>query len=116
MNIGEGIVRLRQLKNLTQQELADGTGRSQQCISQYETGVTIPSVEWLMEVAKQYHVSVDFVLGCSPKPEGEQISADALHLLEGYETLSADERRLILDIITALRNARTIAGGESHEK
>ena len=116
MNIGEGIVRLRQLKNLTLQELADATGRSQQCISQYETGVTIPSVEWLMKVAKQYHVSVGFVLGCSPKPEGEQISADALHLLGGYETLSADERRLILDIVAALRNACIIAGGESHEK
>jgi|SRR5690554_4491568 transcriptional regulator with XRE-family HTH domain len=116
MIIGDGIVRLRQFKNLTQQELADATGRSQQCISQYETGVSIPCVEWLIEVANRYDVSIDFLVGCSPKPKGEQISVDALHLLESYETLNEDEKRLILNIIKALRSARSVAGGVPYEE
>lgn len=116
MSIGDGIVRLRQYKNLTQQELAEATCRSQQCISQYETGVSVPSVEWLIDVANRYDVSIDFVVGCSPKPKGEQISVDVLHFLESYETLNEDEKRLVLNIIKAFRSARSIAGGETHEE
>lgn len=115
MSIGDGILRLRKYKNLTQHQLAEATGKTQQCISQYERGVSVPNVEWIIDVADRYAVSIDFIVGHSVKSEEDILSVDALYLLEGFNALKMDERRLVLEIIKVLRNARSNAGGERCE-
>ena len=51
--------RLRQVKNLTQEQVADKLGVSAQSVSRWECGNTYPDVMLLPEIARLYSVTVD---------------------------------------------------------
>ena len=51
--------RLRQAKNLTQEQVADKLGVSAQSVSRWECGNTYPDVMLLPEIARMYSVTVD---------------------------------------------------------
>ena len=51
--------RLRQEKNLTQEQLANMLGVSTQSISRWECGNTLPDVMLLPEIAQLYGVTID---------------------------------------------------------
>ena len=60
---------LREDRDLSQQRLAAVLHVSQSTYSRYESGVLdIPS-QALIRLAKFYHVSVDYLLGRTDKPE-----------------------------------------------
>jgi len=54
---------LREDKDLKQRELAEILHVSQNTYSQYENGVISLTAEHLIELARFYHVSVDYLLG-----------------------------------------------------
>ena len=56
------IRKLRQLKGLTQQELADKLGLSKFNISDYEIGRTEPDIQTLKKFADFFEVSIDYIL------------------------------------------------------
>jgi len=53
---------IRKKRGLTQKELSDISGVSQQCIHSYETGRTMPSCETLVCLAKILDTSTDYLL------------------------------------------------------
>ena len=55
---------LREIKNVNQTEVADAIHVSQSSYSGYERG-TMPSVEIMIELAKYFNVSLDYLLGLS---------------------------------------------------
>ena len=57
----ENIRRLRLEHRLTQKELADIVGITQQCINNYENRSTYPSFDVLMKMADYFHVSLDYL-------------------------------------------------------
>ncbi len=65
------IAELRKDKGIGQQDLADVLGVSFQSVSKWETGVTMPDITLLPNIAEYFKVSVDELLGLKPLPKRE---------------------------------------------
>lgn len=62
---GERLLKLREERNETQQQLADAIGITRQSLSRYETNDRTPNIDLIYNIAKHYNVSADFLLGLS---------------------------------------------------
>lgn len=60
---------LREDSDLTQQQVADHLQCSQVCYSNYETGKRAIPSEALIQLARFYHTSVDYLLGLTDRKE-----------------------------------------------
>lgn len=73
MSLGDGMKnnlrKLRKEHNLTQVALQMQTGIEQALLSKFENGERIPPTESLMILADFYHVSIDYILCRTDKPE-----------------------------------------------
>ena len=69
MEIGSIIKKLRQQKQLTQEELAEMLKVSVQTISRWENGVNYPDLVFLPEIAAIFHVTTDYLLGVKGEPK-----------------------------------------------
>ena len=58
---------LREDNDLLQKDLAQKLGISQQYYSQYELGNYTMPIELLIKLAKEYNVSLDYLVGLSDK-------------------------------------------------
>ncbi len=65
------VAELRKSKGIGQQDLAEALGVSFQSVSKWETGVTMPDITLLPEIAEYFSVSVDELLGLKPLPKRE---------------------------------------------
>ena len=61
-NIGKRIKEIRIENKLTQKEFGDKLSVSQDTISLWETGKSLPTAEFLILIAKTFKVSVDYIL------------------------------------------------------
>ncbi len=61
--LGEKIKYLRESATLTQAELARTLGLSRSGVNAWEMGLSIPSTQYIVELAKIFHVSADYLLG-----------------------------------------------------
>ncbi|MBP1572946.1 MAG: helix-turn-helix transcriptional regulator [Oscillospiraceae bacterium] len=73
--IGERIKNLRETNRLTQAELARKLGLSRSAVNAWEMGLSMPSALYVVELAKQFHVSTDYLLGMN---SSSTISIDGL--------------------------------------
>jgi len=62
---GERLRWLREEKDLTQQQIAEAIGSTQQKISNYENETVEPDCETLMKLADFFETTVDYILGRS---------------------------------------------------
>ena len=62
MNIGTNIYTLRKEKKITQAQLAEKLGVSEQAVSKWETGRGTPSMESLKQIANLFHITLDQLL------------------------------------------------------
>lgn len=62
-SIAEKIKCLREKENMTQSQLAKILGLSRSGVNAWEMGLSIPSTQYVVELAKTFHVSTDFLLG-----------------------------------------------------
>jgi transcriptional regulator with XRE-family HTH domain len=76
MNIGQRIYKIRQQKNITQEQLAKDLAISRQAVSKWEGGKAIPDIENLMYISDLYGVSLDELIKGDVKV-GQKIVADA---------------------------------------
>lgn len=58
---------LREDNDLLQKDIAKKLGISQQYYSQYELGNYTMPIEMLIELSKEYNVSLDYLVGLSDK-------------------------------------------------
>ena len=63
MNIANRIKELRQEKNLSQQSLAKEINVSQKAIDFWEKGINEPKASYIIQLAKYFNVSTDYLLG-----------------------------------------------------
>ena len=61
---------IRKEHKLTQQAFADKFGISQSSYSGYESGTIAPTLFFLIQVAKEYNISMDYLTGISKGKEG----------------------------------------------
>jgi len=94
---GDILKKLRNEKRLSQQELAEIVGKSQQAVYFWEKGDNEPGIETLKKLANFFNVTTDYLLG---RPEIEiQIAED-----HGINTIS-DVERILDDAKKALQKA-----------
>lgn len=60
--IGERIKQLRELNSYTQTTLAKRLGLSRSAINAWEMGISIPSTQYIVELAKLFRTTSDYIL------------------------------------------------------
>ncbi len=63
IEIGKRIRELRLERKLSQNQMVDLLSVSQDTISFWENGKSLPSAEYLIEISKNFNVSTDYILG-----------------------------------------------------
>lgn len=61
--IADRIQRVREQAGLTQSELAKKLGITRSSVSAWEQGISVPSTQYIVELANLFSVSTDFLLG-----------------------------------------------------
>ena len=61
--VKENLKYFRQIKNMTQQELADKIGISRQCYAHYEQGCRQPSIDVLRSICEVLECTADEIIG-----------------------------------------------------
>lgn len=110
--IGLGvIVMVKNLKNLrlskgiSQQQLADVIGTSQQSINKYENHNIEPDIGTLIQIADYFHITVDYLIGHITDPNSAlaedvlNLNKEEITLLQNYRSLSKEEKESIRLII-----------------
>ena len=92
---------LRNAKGMSQQQLADAIGVSQQAIHQYETDKVEPDLENLIRLADALEVSVDLLIGHQPvdPTSNNLISNEEYSIIEIYRALDSYDKKTIARII-----------------
>jgi len=90
--VAERIKTLREHCGLTQSGLAKKLGLTRSSINSWEMGLSIPSTQYIVELAKLFGVSTDYLLGMN---EGAKINV---------ENLSEKEVAAIVELINCLLN------------
>ncbi len=92
---------LRLCKGLSQQQLADIIGTSQQSINKYENHSVEPDIATLIKLADFFDTSIDFLVGRECNMEEKQVNVgfemtrEEISLLLQYRVLTPDEKKSI---------------------
>lgn len=61
--VAERIKQLREQKGMTQAELARQLGITRSSVNAWEMGISVPSTQYVVELAELFSVSTDYLLG-----------------------------------------------------
>lgn len=92
---------LRNEKNVSQQQLADILGISQQSVNKYENKDTEPDIETLIKIANYFNTSVDFLIGNTEirrkieKTSSNELNKNEENFIKKYRLLDKDEKQSI---------------------
>lgn len=96
---------LRQSRNISQQQLADSIGVSQQSINKYENHNVEPDISLLISIAEYFNTSVDYLIGHSEinhvieNVKTYDLNKDESRIIDGYRKLTHNEKESIHLII-----------------
>lgn len=98
------IKNLKALRNelkISQQQLADAIGVSQQSVNKYENQDVEPDIAILIKIAEYFSVSVDYLIGRTPSPDFTVsfLSKEEKSILSKYKTLTTKEKEIIKLVI-----------------
>lgn len=100
--------RLRLQNRVTQLQLANAVGVSQQSINKYENHNIEPDIDTLIAIADYFHTSVDDLVGHAWIPVGSTesilLTQDELDVICKYRMLSAEEKESIHLILKNYNN------------
>lgn len=69
VDLGNALKTLRLREDMTQAQLAQKLSLTKSVISAYETGLRLPSYDVLIQIAKIFNVTTDYLLGLERKYE-----------------------------------------------
>ena len=96
---------LRETASISQKQLAEAIGVSQQSINKYENHNIEPDIETLIRIADYFDTSVDYLIGHTPvRRKIESVSTYELNddegkIIEQYRHLSKKQRSCIATVI-----------------
>lgn len=97
--VAERIKVLREGHGLTQAELARRLGVTRSGVNAWEMGVSVPSTQYIVELALLFEVSTDYLLGIN---SGATVSVEGL----GDEEIAS-----VVEVIRCYRRLRESSGG-----
>lgn len=97
--VAERIRSLREQKGLTQAELAKQLGITRSSVNAWEMGISVPSTQYVVEIASLFKVSTDYILG---------VDASASICISG---LTEKDIQIVHALINHLK-AKNLEGGE----
>lgn len=101
----KNLKKLRTKKGISQQQLANAIGTSQQSINKYENHKIEPDIDTLIAFADFFNTSVDYLIGHTEinhvieKVTHYDLNADESALIDGYRKLSEKEKISIKMVI-----------------
>lgn len=90
--VADRIKKLREQKNMTQTVLAKKLGITRSSVNAWEMGISVPSTQYIVELANIFDVSTDYLLGVN-----NTVSLSV-------EGLTDEDIELVHSIIVHLRN------------
>ena len=95
--VADRIKFLRESNNMTQSDLARQLGITRSSVNAWEQGISVPSTQYVVELARLFNVSADYLLG---------VDASANLNITG---LNEDDVKLVYQIVNHLRknNSKT---------
>lgn len=69
MNLNERLISLRKERKVTQKQLAETIGMSEQGYQNYEYNKREPAYQKLIAIAEYFNVSIDYLVGRTENPE-----------------------------------------------
>ena len=86
---------LREQRSWTQADLAKKLGLSRASVNAWEMGISIPSTRYIVELARLFHVSTDFLLGIDINRtiDASDLTDSDIHLLTGIAQHLREMRR-----------------------
>ena len=97
ISVGKTIAKLRQNRNMTQQQLAAALNVSHQAVSKWENGAAMPDVQTLLDLTRLFGVTVEQLIN-GDIPEGLEVC---------HEDCNRDNNRLSnLRLLTHTQNCR----------
>lgn len=97
---GDRVKTIRELREMSQQDLADRVGIHAQQIYKIEKESSVPRADTLIRLAKELGVSADYILGLTDDPEGG-FAEEALNPME-RKLLAAWRREDTREILVML--------------
>lgn len=91
MGIPERLVEIREAHGYTRKRLAEELGRPYATITKYETGEREPGHTYIIEIAKKFGVTTDYILGIENSPTSAEADAGDQRLdgiIENYHQLN----------------------------
>ncbi len=107
------IAELRHEKHITQTALAMKLNITQNMISFYESGKYQPSIDTLIELAKVFDVSVDYLIGNTDirypadKLIQDKSTVTEIEMITLFKSLTKDEQQRAIGIIQATKHSVT---------
>ena len=87
---------LREKKGITQIKLSTELGISQELVSQYELGKSIPTIGNLLKIADYFNCSTDYLLGLtndfSKKSDLKKDDLEVAELIRDFNSLSSKNK------------------------
>jgi transcriptional regulator with XRE-family HTH domain len=100
--MSEHIKKLRKQKGLSQIELGDRIGVSQQVITNYERGIREPNIETLLKIAGALDVSIEKLIADKPIKPDEQTSRALQKRIELVKKLPPEKQKAFMTLVDAL--------------
>lgn len=116
LSISDKLAKLREGKNLTMKDVADGIGMKADSYRNYERGRLQPSIDTVVKLANFFDVTTDYLLGREPAPNPfadlNLSEEDEKEVIEKYMSLPPKVRAIMLDVLRQLGDAI----GNEHQK
>ena len=92
---------------VSQAQVAEAVGVSQQSVNKYENHNIEPDIESLKRIADYFHTSIDYLVGhMRLTEEGSaytfDLNASEARLIEGYRALTERQREYVSELIELL--------------
>ena len=107
-SIGDRIKSLRESEGLTQIQLSKKLNISNTTLSQYESGVRVPSDEIKTKIAIIFDVSLDYLMGrtdirTTMSKSGQQLTEEQKAVLLSVSDLSVSDLQKVIDYAELLK-------------
>lgn len=100
MGIPERLVEIREANGYTRKKLAEELGRPYATVTKYETGEREPGHTYIIEIAKKFGVTTDYILGIEKSPAPAEADTGDKRLdsiIENYHQLNEEGQQQLAD-------------------